>query len=319
MRLFTNYKGAACVLIGALATTALIETTPAFAQATCGGKSRIDKGGSEVIGICDGSQPPVTPGGPTPVGQPAGRPSDEVLRNAWNSAGCGAFGEWTPGSTVSYAYDKPATAEQLQKMGYDPSVPAAWYIVTCAPAGGPPRTASAIQPVGAAGPAAAPVNPLVLRDEARAQIQPARPGFAMSPAGSGGVPAVVALDTWMWLTPGYWQTVPKERSQGAVTVRVEATPVAVRWVMGDGSVRDCAGPGVAWSPGARSGAGLGECTYSYRHASSTVAGGRFHGSVSVTWSYRWWLNGADQGAFGTSQTPPVPFDVVVAEIEALHD
>src|SRR3954469_17436789 len=116
-----------------------------------------------------------------------------MLRNAWNSAGCGAFGEWTPGSTVSYAYDKPATAEQLQKMGYDPSVPAAWYIVTCtpaggpprtgpavpavgyivtcAPAGGPPRTASAIQPVGAAGPAAPPVNPLALRDEARAQIQ----------------------------------------------------------------------------------------------------------------------------------------------------
>jgi hypothetical protein len=104
-----------------------------------------------------------------------------------------------------------------------------------------------------------------------------------------------------------------------VTVRVEATPVAVRWVMGDGSVRDCPGPGVAWSPGAGSGAGPGACTYTYRHASSTVAGGRFHGSVSVTWSYRWWLNGADQGVFGTSQTPPVPFDVVVAEIEALHD
>jgi hypothetical protein len=316
MRFRSYHAGAACALaIGSL----IVLSSPSMAADCTGNASTRDDGG-DVSGVCDRAQPPGPPsGGATPIGAPTARPSDKALRNAWNSAGCGAFGEWTPGSTVSYAYDKPATAEQLQKMGYDPSVPAAWYVVTCTPAGGAPRTASAIQPVGAGGPAAPPVNPLVLRDEARAQIQPARPGFAMSPAGSGGVPAVVNLETWVWLTPGYWRTVPKERSQGAVTVRVEATPVAVRWVMGDGSVRDCPGPGVAWSPGAGSGAGPGACTYTYRHASSTVAGGRFHGSVSVTWSYRWWLNGADQGAFGTSQTPPVPFDVVVAEIEALHD
>ena len=54
-----------------------------------------------------------------------------------------------------------------------------------------------------------PVNPLVLRDEARAEIEPVPPGFAMSPAGSGGVPAVVNLETWMWLAPGYWRMVPK--------------------------------------------------------------------------------------------------------------
>jgi hypothetical protein len=315
MRLRAYNKGIALAI--ATSVLPLLYADRAGAQ-SCGGTGAADDRGGSVVGTCTGSAPPSA----APVSSPSrtgGTPSEEVLRNAWNSAGCGAFGEWMPGSTVSYTYDKPATPEQLRAMAYDPSVPAAWYIVTCAPAGGAPRTASAIQPVGTAGPAAPPVNPLVLRDEARAQIQPGRPGFAMSPAGSGGVPAVVNLDTWVWLTPGYWKMVPKDNSQGAVTVRVEATPVAVRWVMGDGSVRDCAGPGVAWTPGARSGAGAGECTYLYRHASSTVAGGKFHGSVSVTWSYRWWLNGADQGAFGTSQTPPVPFDVVVAEIEALHD
>jgi hypothetical protein len=316
MRFLSNNKSVAYLLATVLAGGTLSVAGPASAQDPCAGGGRVDQGGGKVVGVCDGVKPPV-PGGPTPVNNsPSGKPSDEALRNAWNSAGCGAFGPWTPGSTVSYAYDKPATPEQLQKMGYDPSVPAAWYIVTCAPAGGPAQTASAILPVGAVGPAAPPVNPLVLRDEARAQITPMPPGFEMSPDGTGGVPAVVNLETWVWLAPGYWRSTLKEKSEGAVTVRVEASPVAVRWVMGDGSVRDCPGPGVAWSPGARSAAG--ECTHLYRHASST-AGGSFHGSVSVTWSYRWWLNGTDQGTFGTSQTAPVPFDVVVAEIEALHD
>jgi hypothetical protein len=276
MRLRAYYQGIAL----ALATLALplLHTDAAEAQ-TCGGTGAADDRGGSVVGTCDGAYP-ASPTSPKPATSPSptgATPSDDALRNAWNSAGCGAFGEWAPGSTVSYAYDKPVAPEQLQKMAYDPSVPAAWYTVTCTPAGGPARTASAILPVSAAGPAAPPVNPLVLRDQARAQIQPALPGFAMSPAGSGGVPAVVNLETFMWLVPGYWRTVSRDNSQGAVAVRVEAAPVAVRWVMGDGSVRDCAGPGVAWSPGIRGGAGLGECTHRYRHASSTVPGGRFRG------------------------------------------
>jgi hypothetical protein len=326
-----NYRIAGFVATGLVASILLVPTMAgAQAPSNCGGQAGARDDGATVVGACTGASAP----GPVamPVSAPVGGGavlSEDERRAAWVSV-CGWRGVWQPGATTSLELKRVLTPEDMAALQIE-GPPLAVYYRHCVTGGvelGAPvgidssflAPGEEAFPVGAPGVAGAPpVNPLVLRDEARARIRPAQPVFAMSPAGDGSVPAIVNLASWVWLEPGYWAVIPAEQTEGVVVVRVVATPVAVRWVMGDGQVRDCGGPGVAWFRGARVGEGLGECTYVYRHASSVSADGRFHGSMSVTWSYRWWLNGVDQGGFGTSQTAPVPFSVTVDEIEALVD
>ena len=333
MRFRPYYTRAACalgVLIVAWTVSIAAYASPASAAQCTGGGDVTNDGGS-VVGTCDTTRPPAPSGpgsGPTPIGttKPV---SEEQQRAAWEDV-CGSRGAWQPGATTWLELDHVFTPEE-NEMYVTEGVPMALYYRHCVSGGvelgarmdsagnGPGGPGYETLPVGAGGAAPPPVDPLALRDTARARIQPKAPAFAMSPTGDPSVPAIVNLATWVWLEPGYWATETEEEQQGFVAVRVEAAPIAVRWVMGDGEVKDCDGPGVAWRKGLRAGEGLGECTHLYRHASSISPDRKFHGTVSVTWGYRWWLNGAEQGAFGTSQTAPVPFDVVVAEIQAIHD
>ena len=126
----------------------------------------------------------------------------------------------------------------------------------------------------------------------------------------GDVPAVVHLPTWLWLTDA-WEPVEEQEARGFVTVFVQARPVESVWVMGDGETVTCSnGPGAEWSPGADD-----SQTYC-SHTFSTAATG-LQGSVTVRWTFRWWLNGNDMGDFGDfERTTPITFDVT--EIQAVE-
>jgi hypothetical protein len=99
-----------------------------------------------------------------------------------------------------------------------------------------------------------------------------------------------------------------------VWAEVTATPTVLRFDPGDGSaVVDCPGhaavaPYVPDAPG---------CSYTYHHASSTVAGLRFGADLSIEWTVTW-RSSSGSGSFGTVTThTAVP--VGVAEIKALTE
>jgi hypothetical protein len=319
MRIRANLAGTAIVLAGV--SVPLCWAHPAMAQhAGCDGSAVTHGDGADVVGFCDARSGEMSP---EPVAAPQARgPDDAALRAVWDASTCRAVaGDWLPGAYVSRVMLSKFTPEDLTALGLDPTVPMGIFRTECHLPDGSVQQAGTlpgggeILPVGAGGAAIAPVNPVDVRDEARARIRPTSPSVGMSPAGTDGVPTIVQMPTWMWVNPGYWAAWPEESSRGGVTVRVVGTPVQARWVMGDGSVKTC-GAGVPWAPGARPDGG--ECTYTYRRDSSGEATGRFTVSVTVTWRYEWWLNGAPQGVFGTSVSPAAVFPVAVDEIQVIN-
>lgn len=159
-----------------------------------------------------------------------------------------------------------------------------------------------------------------VRDVATARVTPPLPAPNVSPS-----EAVVNFPTWLWVEDGYWQPTSATASEGAVTVRVDARPVRLTWDLDEG-IRVCEGPGIPWSEQAEAeydrqpeewrGRGNPACTFTFRHSSSVEGDGVYDASVTVSWEFSWWLNGAAQGTFGTIDRSS-SFDLRVGEIQAL--
>lgn len=159
-----------------------------------------------------------------------------------------------------------------------------------------------------------------VRDAATARVTPPLPAPNVSPS-----EAVVNFPTWLWVEDGYWQPTSATASEGAVTVRVDARPVRVTWDLDEG-IRVCEGPGIPWSeqaeaeyerqPEERRGRGDPACTFTFAHSSSVEGDGVYDASVTVSWEFSWWLNGAAQGTFGTIDRSS-SFELRVGEIQAL--
>lgn len=158
------------------------------------------------------------------------------------------------------------------------------------------------------------------RDLAKARVAPPLPVPNVSPS-----EAVVRTPTWLWVDDAAWQPVSATASQGAVTVRVDARPVRVTWDLEEGT-RVCEGPGIAWSEEAQAaydaqpedtrGRGNPACTFTFRHSSTVTDDDVYHASVTVTWEFSWWLNGAAQGVFGSVERTS-EFDLRVGEVQAV--
>ncbi|MDP8927842.1 MAG: hypothetical protein M3O70_04480 [Actinomycetota bacterium] len=158
------------------------------------------------------------------------------------------------------------------------------------------------------------------RDVAKTGVTPPPPTPNVSPS-----QAVAKFPTWLWVDDAYWQPATATVSQGAVTVRVQARPVRVTWDLEEG-VRVCEGPGIPWSEQVQAayeaqseqtrGRGNPACTFTFVHSSTVTEDGVYHASVTVSWEFSWWLNGAAQGAFGTADRT-TRFDLRVGEIQTL--
>jgi hypothetical protein len=204
--------------------------------------------------------------------------------------------------------------DEIAAQGLDPTVTYVWHYVQCThvdqgagPDGG---DLTATWQWGLLLLATTdPVDPLDLRAAAAARINPPPPSPASAPAW-GEVASVVNLATWLWLDDP-WLPVEEQETAGLVTVVVQARPVQTAWDTGDGFSVVCAnGPGVAWQPGMAD-------TDTYCSHTFAAAGDDLAGSATVTWTFRWWLNGNDMGDFGDfTRTTPVTFDVT--EIQAIE-
>jgi hypothetical protein len=103
----------------------------------------------------------------------------------------------------------------------------------------------------------------------------------------------VHVPTWLWLDEQWWRGYEATASAGRVTSTVRASPVSVRWDLGDGDSLTCRGPGLPWRPGLAEDAA--NCSHTYTKSSATSPGGRFHLSATVVLDITWTSNVGDGG------------------------
>lgn len=264
---------------------------PAFA-AECEGGGSTDDDGGVVKGECSEEAP--------------GTPGSSTVEEIWHAYCASDVGPFQPGDTIEYEPSEPATESDIEYHGLDPTGEHWWWFVHCVRDG---QRVHGVEILISDTPG---VPPEVIRDQATARIDLPAPLPASSPPLGG---TFVNLPTWLWVDASGWEPLEASETQGLVTVTVRATPRSAVWVMGDGEGVVCHGPGVAWE------SGLGEdatdCSYTYTRSSYGLPRGEFEGSVTVTWEFEWWINGAAQGAFGSLDSA-TPFQVGVAEIQAVE-
>lgn len=240
-------------------------------------------------------------------GDPGTGSSHEILWSRYCETNFGETWLWEPGFTVWFVLDTVIEEpEALAQMGLAPDEPVGLFTAHCQY--GPGEGDSLFwDPI--IWPITTPPTPEELRDRARAQIFPPDPVFDLSP---GLDSAVVGLDTWLWVTTD-WDPIAAVEVDGGVVVEVQALPTQTSWTFADTPTLTCAGPGVPWTAGTSS----TYCAHRFESSSATQPGQVFASSVAITWEFRWWLNGVDQGVFGAIDTT-ASFDLPVGEIQAIE-
>ena len=144
-------------------------------------------------------------------------------------------------------------------------------------------------------------------DEALTQVPAPQP--RMSPDQPD---QLVNLLTWLWVDgipatsfPGPSVSVP------GYTVTVEVTTGGSYWVMGDGAAFGC-DMGTPYTPG-----GTPTCSHTYTRSTATQPDQLFHGSASVRWTARYWVNGAGPYEVTDAVVRTTPFTVRVSEGQAV--
>jgi hypothetical protein len=174
-------------------------------------------------------------------------------------------------------------------------------------------SAAAARPV-AATPAAAPVvDIMTIVRQVYAEVPLALPVPHTSPPVDAD--QLVGFPIWMWVDGAVWRSFDAWASVSGVTVTVVAQPKSLHWNMGDGTVVSCAGPGTAWVEGS-SGDQRSDCSHIYQYVSAHQPDGRYHASVTVTWSVAW---SASTGEAGTlpDASRSTGFDLNVVERQAV--
>lgn len=158
------------------------------------------------------------------------------------------------------------------------------------------------------------VDPRVLAQQAFDQTNVPLPGVGMNPGPPNDL--VVNMPTWLWVEN--FGPVGASASAGPVTVTVTASPVAVRWSMGNGDVVVCSGPGTRYDSSRAAEDQRTDCSYTYRRSSASAPSGTFVVQTSVTWDVTWTASGvAGGGSLGpltrTTSTP-----VRVSEVQTVN-
>ncbi len=128
---------------------------------------------------------------------------------------------------------------------------------------------------------------------------------------------LVAVPTWLWVSPSEWQTRSATASAGGLSATVTATPDRMIWTMGDGSKVVCHGPGVAYDPSLPDGAQSTYCSHTYRRSSAGQPEERFPVSVVLVWTVRWSATDGSGGALPEAWRG-TQFSLRVAEAQAVR-
>jgi hypothetical protein len=126
---------------------------------------------------------------------------------------------------------------------------------------------------------------------------------------------LVGFPTWLWVEPAVWQTFSASAAIPGLSVTVAATPRQAVWDMGDGSSVTCDGPGTPWDPAGGDGQQT-DCEHTYQFVSTDRPGGRYHVSVTVTWSVSWRASNGETGVLGDASRTAA-FDLAVGQRQAV--
>jgi hypothetical protein len=213
----------------------------------------------------------------------AGNPAPCTDPNLGWMGADGCYYKQTSGNTQAMTPFGPATPG-----------PGAWYMQTCV---GSTTGLGLGQLVWVPGPA--PVPPVVVAQQAAAQLGLASPRIATSPP--VGSQQLVRLPTWLWVDPAGWQPQHATASVPGVSVTANAAPTTVTWTLGDGTSLTCRGPGTVYHTGTDPTAASPDCGHTYTHTSTGQPGGAFTVTATVTWAITW-AGGGQTGTLPALQT-----------------
>jgi hypothetical protein len=175
------------------------------------------------------------------------------------------------------------------------------------------RPARAARPA-AAGQAVAPVvDIMTIVRQVYAEVPLALPVPHTSPPVDAD--QLVGFPIWMWVDDTVWRSFDAQASVAGITVTVVAQPKSLRWNMGDGTVVSCAGPGTAWAE-VSDGDERPDCSHIYQYVSAHQPDGRYHASVTVTWSVAWSASTGESGSLPDASRS-AGFDLNVVERQAV--
>ena len=169
-------------------------------------------------------------------------------------------------------------------------------------------------PNGAPAPAAPPVDPRQLAQQAIASMNLRAPQIGMAPP-PGSTSGLVGLPVWMWVERSGETTGPARAtaSAGGVTVTAVAEVGQVLWNMGDGHTVTC-GLGTPYHEGA--GSFSPDCGYVYAQASTRhEPDGRWPITATSTWTITW--SGGGQSGTETLELSS-PAELFVGELHVLN-
>ncbi len=158
------------------------------------------------------------------------------------------------------------------------------------------------------------IDPEVLAEQASAQLSVAPPTVQLSP--QADVNQIVQLPTWMWVSN--WGSDSATASVPGVSATVTATPASVTWDMGNGDQVVCSGPGTPYDFGRPEEQQSTDCSYTYRHSSTSRPGGVYQVSATMTYDVSWSASGAPGGGALAAVSETTTFPLRVLEIHAVE-
>src|SRR4051794_3846682 len=200
-----------------------------------------------------------------------------------------AGGDTAPNPCTYVVADPQPWAGHPVWAGHGPADGTIWMYACPRPAGFGSGLWSGLVflPNGAAAPAAPPVDPRALAQQAIDSMTLRAPEIEMAPP-PGSASGLVGLPVWMWgeRSPDTTGPARASASAGGVTVTAVAEVGRVVWDMGDGTTVVC-GAGTPYPPGAEGESP--DCGHVYAEASSrhVPGGGPWPITATSTWTVTW--------------------------------
>lgn len=166
------------------------------------------------------------------------------------------------------------------------------------------------------GPAAPPVDPAVLAQQALDRMPLAKPTIHMAP--QPPLMTYVGLETWLWMDLGGWDELRGGAKAGATSVTVVAKPVHVAWDLTAGTAT-CTSAGRPWVKGMSSSEKT-DCSYTFAKVSDSESGGAFPVTATITYQVDWTCAGTcttKNGSLGEVDGPSSQSAIRVGERQSV--
>ncbi len=155
-------------------------------------------------------------------------------------------------------------------------------------------------------------TPAEVASEALADLTVGGPQIGTAPLTTGR--GLVGLPVWLWTDRNQltWGPIPVSKTDGGITVNVEADAQYVVWEMGDGHSVTCNSPGTSFGG---HGTTSPTCGYRYLAPSRDEPGGAYTVTATTHWLVTWTANTGEGGTLTTDV--PSTTTITIDELEVV--